>query len=409
MPVSCVAVNCCNRSNRENIDKKRFFRFPAVIYNSDDKTRHLSQKRRRLWFAAVKRKDIAYKDSQYMRVCSDHFVGGSPSALYQDNYPDWVPSLKLGYGKGVNVDKDARLLRLQGRNEAARLRVMQIDLQDEDQVEMETETDPGYIVSATPLLDSCAQYFGTRDLYIVLSIGRDASDADLQRAYRRQALLLHPDRAEAAFRQPATASFQVLSKAHAILSNNEQRALYDEQGIVNERCDAIQQVKNWDQYFKHLFKKVNVVNIRSFEEVYRGSEEERDDLRQAYFDFQGDMDRIMEVMLCARVEDELVFRKLLEVSVRAGELPDYSAFSNRNKLKQALHNGKIKCAKDFENFEYQVIIKFFINEGIDTQAIYERLFAVSGERCPDYSTVEKWALDCKRRYKLVEEDQETCS
>uniref|UniRef100_A0A8C4Q423 DnaJ (Hsp40) homolog, subfamily C, member 9 n=1 Tax=Eptatretus burgeri TaxID=7764 RepID=A0A8C4Q423_EPTBU len=202
------------------------------------------------------------------------------------------------------------------------------------------------MASAVPLLDSCEQYFGTRDLYTVLSVGRDASDADLQRAYRRQALLLHPDRAEAAFWQPATASFQVLSKVHAILSNKQQRALYDEQGIVNEKCDPIVQVKDWETAGNNLFYsslscQINVVDIRSFEEAYRDSEEERDDLRQAYLDFQGNMDRILDVMLCARVEDEPTFRKLLEVSVRAGDLPDYPAFNNWRKQKQALYKGKV--------------------------------------------------------------------
>ena len=30
-------------------------------------------------------------------MCSDHFVSGSPSALFDENNPDWAPSLNLGY------------------------------------------------------------------------------------------------------------------------------------------------------------------------------------------------------------------------------------------------------------------------------------------------------------------------
>ena len=30
-------------------------------------------------------------------MCSDHFVCGSPSALFDQNNPDWAPSLNLGY------------------------------------------------------------------------------------------------------------------------------------------------------------------------------------------------------------------------------------------------------------------------------------------------------------------------
>ena len=46
---------------------------------------------------AVERADL--KPEQYLntRVCSDHFLDVSPSQLYDENNPDWAPSLKLGY------------------------------------------------------------------------------------------------------------------------------------------------------------------------------------------------------------------------------------------------------------------------------------------------------------------------
>ncbi|XP_048242685.1 uncharacterized protein LOC124115552 [Haliotis rufescens] len=137
MPVSCAVINCSNRANR---DKKSFFRFPAVINNSDDKTRDLSQKRRRLWLAAVNREDLAFKDTRYMRVCSDHFVGGSPSALYQDTHPGWIPSVKLGYDKGDKGDMGSRFFRLQGRKEATRLRDLRFD-EEEQQSEAEPDAE----------------------------------------------------------------------------------------------------------------------------------------------------------------------------------------------------------------------------------------------------------------------------
>ena len=86
---------------------------------------------------------------------------------------------------------------------------------------------------------------------------------------------------------------------------------------------------------------VNVIDIQSLEEAYRDSEEERDDLQQTYLDFEGDMDRILEVMLCARIEDEPRFRKYLDMSVRAGDLPDYPAFSSQSKQKRESQKGKV--------------------------------------------------------------------
>ena len=32
-------------------------------------------------------------------MCSDHFISGKPSLLYDSNNPDWVPSQNLGYGQ----------------------------------------------------------------------------------------------------------------------------------------------------------------------------------------------------------------------------------------------------------------------------------------------------------------------
>ncbi|XP_048242469.1 uncharacterized protein LOC125374841 [Haliotis rufescens] len=129
-----------NNHNRANRDKKSFFRFPAVINNSDEITRDLSQKRRRLWLAAVNREDLAFKDTRYMRVCSDHFVGGSPSALYQDTHPGWIPSVKLGYDKGDKGDMGSRFFRLQGRKEATRLRDLRFD-EEEQQSEAEPDAE----------------------------------------------------------------------------------------------------------------------------------------------------------------------------------------------------------------------------------------------------------------------------
>ena len=53
------------------------------------------QEKARAWLAKIKRSDVVpgmYKD---MRVCSDHFVSGTPSTLHDVNNQDWAPSLKL--------------------------------------------------------------------------------------------------------------------------------------------------------------------------------------------------------------------------------------------------------------------------------------------------------------------------
>ena len=52
--------------------------------------------------------------------------------------------------------------------------------------------------------------------------------------------------------------------------------------------------RDWADYWRILFKKVTVEDIRAFEKNYKGSEEESETLRSAYVDCEGDMDKILE-------------------------------------------------------------------------------------------------------------------
>jgi molecular chaperone DnaJ len=61
------------------------------------------------------------------------------------------------------------------------------------------------------------------DPYVELGVERDASVAEIRRAFRRLALRLHPDRAGVA----STEAFQRVSRAYGLLSNPTARAAHD--------------------------------------------------------------------------------------------------------------------------------------------------------------------------------------
>ncbi len=68
-----------------------------------------------------------------------------------------------------------------------------------------------------------------RDYYEVLDVARDASEADLKKAFRRQAMKHHPDRNTGDSEQ-AEEKFKEAKEAHEILSDANKRAAYDQYG-----------------------------------------------------------------------------------------------------------------------------------------------------------------------------------
>ncbi|XP_048472263.1 dnaJ homolog subfamily C member 9 [Rhincodon typus] len=184
------------------------------------------------------------------------------------------------------------------------------------------------------LLEQCEEAFGTSDLYQVLGVRSAASEGEVRRGYRKVSLHVHPDRVTEAEKEEATEKFQILGKVYAVLSDGEQRGLYDEQGIVDEEADVVKQDRDWEEYWRLLFKKVTVADIKEFEDKYKGSEEEMTDIKQAYLDFEGDMDGIMESVLCSTLEDESRIRAILETAIEAQELPAYTAFTKETASKQ---------------------------------------------------------------------------
>ena len=66
------------------------------------------------------------------------------------------------------------------------------------------------------------------DLYDVLEIGRDATEDDIKKAYRRKAMVVHPDRGG------SKDDFAKVQRAMDILSDPAKRQKYDQTGAVDE-------------------------------------------------------------------------------------------------------------------------------------------------------------------------------
>lgn len=66
-----------------------------------------------------------------------------------------------------------------------------------------------------------------RDYYEVLGVSKDASKADIKKAYRRLALKYHPDKSDD---PDAEEKFKEISEAYAVLSDDQKRQQYDRFG-----------------------------------------------------------------------------------------------------------------------------------------------------------------------------------
>ena len=72
-----------------------------------------------------------------------------------------------------------------------------------------------------------------RDYYEVLGVSRNATEDDIRKAYRQQALKYHPDRNHA---PGAAESFKEVTEAYEVLRDGEKRAMYDRFGHVSKEA-----------------------------------------------------------------------------------------------------------------------------------------------------------------------------
>ena len=177
---------------------------------------------------------------------------------------------------------------------------------------------------------------GGKSLYEILNVEKTASASEIKRAYHKAALRLHPDKNPSA---DAAAKFQTLQKVYGVLGDEEKRKVYDETGRTEDAELSGDSFKNLYEYYRGLYRKVTEDDVDAFFRTYRGSEEERQDVVNAYEKFQGDMSKVFMWVMCSEeAKDAHRFADMVTDAIADGSATSFEAFTEwarRVRLKPA--------------------------------------------------------------------------
>jgi len=193
------------------------------------------------------------------------------------------------------------------------------------------------------LLETLESLFTTRDLYIVLGFDtsetkdkskrRSATEGQLKKAYHKSSLKYHPDRVagqDETQKEEATQKFQALGAVYKILCDKDSKAVYDETGeIPDDDSCTLDPDKDWTEYWRILFKKITLDDIKEFEEKFRGSPEEDEELKNAYIESEGKMDVIIDSVMCATIDDEDRFHEKISEWLEEGSVPKFPSWKKQ--------------------------------------------------------------------------------
>lgn len=177
---------------------------------------------------------------------------------------------------------------------------------------------------------------GGKSLYEILNVEKTASASEIKRAYHKAALRLHPDKNPS---PDAAAKFQTLQKVYGVLGDEEKRKVYDETGRTEDAELSGDSFKNLYEYYRGLYRKVTEDDVDAFFRTYRGSEEERQDVVNAYEKFQGDMSKVFMWVMCSEeAKDAHRFADMVTDAIADGSATSFEAFTEwarRVRLKPA--------------------------------------------------------------------------
>lgn len=181
-------------------------------------------------------------------------------------------------------------------------------------------------------LEFCEKFYGTRDVYTIFAVAKDAQENEIKKAYYKLSLKVHPDRVKESEKEDATEKFKVLSKIYAILADKDKRALYDQHGVIDDDDDS--SGTHWLQMWQQFFKPISAEDISNYEKAYIGSEMERDDIKKAYLNGKGCINYMMDHVQFMQCHNEDRIIGIVKEFIAAGDVPEYKICTEEPKAKR---------------------------------------------------------------------------
>mmetsp|Transcript_70906 Transcript_70906/g.147766 ORF Transcript_70906/g.147766 Transcript_70906/m.147766 type:complete len:293 (-) Transcript_70906:586-1464(-) len=161
-----------------------------------------------------------------------------------------------------------------------------------------------------------------KTLYDILNVDKTADPATIKKAYHKLALACHPDK------HPddpqAKENFQQLQKVKEVLLDEKKRRVYDETGVIpGEDGMGDLSGKSFDElyeYYRALYQAVTTKDLEEWEAKYPGSKEEKEDLKEYYQKFDGNMKNVCAHIPFCEDEDRWRIKEVVDQMIEDGEI-----------------------------------------------------------------------------------------